>query len=502
MANILVFDIGTSSMRGILYNHHGKILFKKQIKYAQSYLKNRMVEQSPADWENGLLEITRVMTSSSQTKNSPIDAISLTSQRSSLIPLDSNGTPLHNAIMWQDKRTNSICDKLKDVETEVYKLTGLTINPIYTAPKISWLKQQKPQIYKKTFKFSTIHDYILHLITGKFVTDHSIASRTLLFNINTLQWDKTLLSYFDIDGNKLNDSVEPGSICGSVSKTFANISGLKEGIPVVSAGGDQQCAVLGMNILTKDKLQVNTGTGSFIVTCTDRPVFDKKMRVSCNVSAIPGKYTIEAGIPTTGTIYRWFNENFYQCTDNIDCAFDRINIDASASPVGANELIVLPHFEGRGAPYFNALGKGIFFNVTLSTEKCDFVRAILEGVCAEIQENVQVIQELVGSIPQVLVSGGLSAFDLFNQIQADMYRKNVSCYQNKEATALGAWISCAKTLGLYESYQSAFKSATQNLFQKTFSPIEENALIYDTLKTRRKKLYDSLVSVDIYSIFQ
>lgn len=500
MNNILVFDVGTSSMRGILYNEKGKAVFKSQIKYNPKYLEDNCCEQAPSEWENGLISISKEIAEKAKSQSFEINAISLTSQRSSVIPVDKKGKPLHNAIMWQDKRTCKICDELKNHEKEIFALTGSKVNPIFTAPKMTWLKRNLPDIYNKAYKLITIHDFLLFLLTGNYVTDHSIASRSLLFNISTMQWDKWLLKIFDLDEEKLCSLVEPGAICGYVTDEMAARCGLPAGTPVISAGGDQQNAALGLNIINQGSLEVNTGTGSYIIASSDKPRFDEKMRIICNVSAIPGKYILEAGMPTTGTVYRWFNENFYSEESSKENCYQKINKDAEDAPAGSNGLMLLPHFQGRGAPHFNPLAKGLFYNVTLGTKRSDFARAILEGIACEVYENIKIIQEMTGEIGMVSAAGGLTGFDLFNQIQADMYNKKVQCYENEEASSLGAWMSAAKTTGLFASYEAAFAAAVEGTNTRIYESNNESFTKYEELKKRRKALYEALDCSGVYKI--
>jgi len=498
MNNILVFDVGTSSMRGILYNEEGKAVFKSQIRYNPKYMEDNCCEQATSDWENGLINISKEINEKAKSKSLEISAIALTSQRSSIIPVDKKGNPLHDAIMWQDKRTCKICDELKSYEKQIYALTGSKVNPIFSAPKMTWLKRNSTEIYNKAYKLITVHDFLIFLLTGNYVTDHSIASRSLLFNITTLQWDKWLLKVFDVDEEKLCSLVEPGAICGYITEEISERCGLKKGTPVISAGGDQQNAALGLNIINQGSLEVNTGTGSYIIACSDKPRFDEKMRMICNASAIPGKYILEAGMPTTGTVYRWFNENFYSEESRSGNSYEKINSEAASAPIGSNGLVLLPHLQGRGAPYFNPLAKGVFCNMTLGTKRSDFARAILEGIACEVYENIQVIQEMVGDIELVSAAGGLTSFDLFNQIQADMYNKKVLCYENEEASSLGAWISAAKTTGMFASYEEAFAAAIHGTKTRIHESIPDNSVKYEQHKQRSKALYDALDKAGLY----
>ncbi|GAA0182561.1 xylulokinase [Clostridium sediminicola] len=492
MKGILTIDIGTSSIRGIVYDLYGNSQFIWQQEYSPEFKENNWVEQNPNSWSNYLYEILKTSGKYSKENNIDLLTISLTAQRSSVIPVDINGKPLYNAIMWQDRRTVDICRELETYNALVYKKSGLKISPVFSAVKMSWFKKHCNDIYKSTYKMMGIQDYLLYLLTGNFVTDESLASRTNLFNLSIRNWDDDLINLFDIEKDKLCDLVHPGGICGTLQKNIASVVGLKEGIPIISAGGDQQCAALGLGVMTKGDTEVNTGTGGYIISHSEKPVFDPDMRIFCNASSIPGKYIVEAAILTSGNIYNWFNENFYDGVPGDKERFNKMNMDVINTPVGSRGVILTPHFKGSGAPNWNPLAKGMFYNVSLETNKGDMARAILEGIVTDLGENIKLIEELTNKITKVTAAGGLSSFDIYNQMQADTFNSIVNCYPSGEATALGAWISASVTLKIFSSHKEAFDTAISNKKIRCYNPISENTLKYKKLIEKKKKLFSAL----------
>jgi xylulokinase/glycerol kinase len=476
---ILVLDVGTSSMKATLWSATGTLLHTTQHEYSPNYLPEDRVEQSPATWEDCLIKLTRLSVTWAAHHHLRIGSLSITAQRSSVIPVDSQGQPLCNAIMWQDKRTASICEEFESEGQFVYDRTGLRISTVFTGPKICWLRQHEPAIYARAHKFLVIPDYLVFLITGKFVTDHTYGSRSLLMNLATRQWDDELLHLFKINADKLCDLVPAGSIVGTSHQMFEISTGLRSGTPVVSAGGDQQCAALGAGVIEEGSLQITTGTGSFVLASSNAARLDPQRRVMCEVSAVPGKYIIESSILSTGAIYKWFNELAYG-----GGGYDQINADALASPVGSNGVLTLPHFQGRGSPDWNPYAKGAFLNVTLATTKGDLARSILEGVAAEIAENIEIIRETVGRITKITVGGGMTKLDLFNQIQADMYGHEIQLLRNEGTTSLGAFASCAVCAGIYPTYDAALNAANRDQHPLRFAPIAKNVEKYQALKGR------------------
>ena len=500
MEHILVVDVGTSSLKAMLYNSAGGLLFRSSQEYHSEVLHNNRVEQSAFSWKDALLYTFKKMGKFVHDKKIDIDAISVTSQRASVIPVNREGEPLHKALMWQDKRSVEQCDQLSKHLSlrDIYLRTGLRVNPYFSVPKMMWLKDNEPEIFKNTHKMLGVQDYVIYLLTDKFVTDWSQACRTLLMNISTFQWDEDLLKYSGISKDLLPELVPPGSVAGTLTKEISEITGLPVGIPVIVAGGDQQCAALALNVLRPGDAEANTGTGSFAIAYSEKPQFDDECRTLCSASAIPGKWIVEAGIFNSGSIHRWFREEFYPVGENV---YELMNEEAAQSPVGSNGVMMLPHFEGSAAPYWNPMAKGMFFNLSLASKRCDLTRSILEGIALEIKSNLSLIENLVGDIFMVSVAGGLTTLGLFNQIQSDAFNKMVIRYDNNEASSLGALMSAGVTLKFYTDYEAGLKKIS-TADPLVYHPDVENGKKYAKLLIRKDTLYQSINKNGVYDLFK
>ncbi|SCP99431.1 FGGY-family carbohydrate kinase [Anaerobium acetethylicum] len=499
MEYIITIDVGTMSMRAIIYDTSGNSLFTSSFEYHSIFTPPSLVEQNPHDWRDALNFTLKEAAQYVQSKGIKISAISVTSQRASVIPVDQEGNHLYNAVTWQDKRSVSICQQLleKISMNKIYKKTGLRANPYFSLPKMMWFKQKAPDIYAKAHKLIGVQDYVIYQLTGEFKTDWTQAARTMLMDIKTFKWDNEMLDFSGIDENLLCELCPPGSIAGGLKKEFAEAAGLEEGIPVIMAGGDQQNAALALNILNPGMAEANTGTGSFVIAYSDKPVFDKKCRVLCSASAVPGKWIVEAGIFNTGAIYRWFREQFYS---GESANYMAMNQEAAASPIGSSGVMLIPHFEGSAAPFWNPYAKGLFFNLSLGTTKGDMARAIFEGIAMEIADNFSLIEVISGDIDTISVAGGMTKSDLFNTIQSDIFYKKVVRYQNSEATSLGATMSAAVTLGIYKTYEEAFSNIVGKEDQ-IYEPVAENHIKYDKLRMRKHDLYNALNQRGVYEKF-
>lgn len=491
MQCILTIDIGSTNMKAVLHDSRGRVVYTCNRGTRPNYLADKQVEMDAHALMSALVSVL-AESNSHMTENAiKLAAISVTSQRSSVVPVDAKGEPLAPIIMWHDKRTTRLCDELQAYDDRVFALSGMTISPVYSAVKMLWFKRHRPEIYRKSAKMLGIHDLALHTLCGRFLTDYSLASSTNLLNLHTCQWDQELLDIFSVDRHLLCDLIPQGDECGKTTPALSTLTGIPSGIPVISAGGDQQCGALGQGIISTGKIKCTTGTGSYLLAFADTPVIDHRKRFVCKIGAIAGTYCLEAGIFTTGTVYRWFVEQFYREKEDLQ-KYEAINQEALQSPPGANGVLMLPHYEGSGAPHWNPADTGAFYNINLSTSRGDMARAILEAIVMETRENIRIFEQKVGKADRISVAGGMTKFSFYNQLQSDIFGTQVVAYPNSEATALGAWISAAVTSGLFASYGEAFQATQRTGEEEVYSPDQKQNTFYNEICQKRKSLYNAL----------
>lgn len=494
MPSILTIDIGSTNMKAVLHDSQGRVVHACHRGTKPEYLGDGQVEMDARALRSALISLLSESHSHMTEKAVTLAAISVTSQRSSVVPVDAKGEPLAPVIMWHDKRTAPLCEELKVHDDRVYDLSGMTISPVYSAVKMLWFKRHRPDIYQKSAKMLGIHDWALFTLCGRFLTDYSLASSTNLLNLHTRKWDQELLDIFSVDRHLLCDPVPQGAECGRTTPALSALTGIPDGTPVISAGGDQQCGALGQGIISTGKMKCTTGTGSYLLAFADTPVIDNRKRFVCKIGAIAGTYCLEAGIFTTGTVYRWFAEQFYREAGD-PSGFDAINQEVLQSPPGANGVLMLPHYEGSGAPHWNPADTGAFYNIHLSTSRGDMARAILEAIVMETRENIRLFEQKVGEADRISVAGGMTKFSFYNQLQADIFGTQVVVYPHLEATALGAWISAAVTCGLFASHDEAFRAAQSAGEEEVFLPETKQTAFYEAACTKRNALYRALAAV-------
>ena len=494
MKAIITVDIGTSSSRATLYDACGHAVHMTQRENLPVFFDDGRVEQDPLQWQQVLLETLKSCAEAANAASMEPVCIAVTASRSSVIPVDRQGTPLHPAIMWQDRRSADMAQAMSDANALVYGKTGLKISPVFSAIKMRWLRQHRPDIWSRTHKLLGIQDWVIHLLTGRFVTDHSFGSRTNLLNLATRCWDAELLELFEVPASMLCDLVAPGSVIGGLTNAMASASGLPAGLPVISAAGDQQCAALGLGLFSGERAVSNAGTGSYLIGHSAKPALDAGMRLACNVSAVPNAYIVEAAVLTSGTIYRWFREALCQNNMGPELTFEQLNAEAASAAAGCNGLLALPHFKGSGSPYWDAQARGTFFNLTLGTTRGEMARAILEGIAIEMQASLELVENLCGAVQSVTVSGGMSKSELFNQIQSDVFERPVVRFDNTEATSLGAWIAAAVAVGLEASCPAAFLRAHSGSRSVRYEPDPANASVYAQRRAQSHALYQALAT--------
>lgn len=502
---ILCIDLGTTGCQATIFNKNGERLSKGYQEYQSIYLSSGWIDHDPDTWLKATQKTVQKAIIQSRINPQNISAISITSQRATFIPVDREGNALDNAILWQDKRAIEETKLLINAYgiKKIHSTTGLRIDPYFSLPKLLWLKKNKKEVYDEAFKFLSVQDFIISYLTGVLKTDWTQASRTMLFNINKFRWEEELIKDVGIDFNKLPDVVPPGSIIGILTRCAASKLGLPEGIPVITAGGDQQCAAIGLGVVREGLLEVNTGTGSFVLTECDKPYKDTNQRLICSASAIAGKWVLEAGILTAGSIYRWFRDNIYlfgnterkKLKINV---YDFMNAEAEKEPIGANGLLLIPHFAASAAPYWNPDARGIIFGLTLNHTSSSIIRAILEGIALEIRKNIMIMESYVGHITEVRISGGLTRSEIFNQIQADVYGKPVVEISNEDASSLGAAIIAAVSLGIYKDIESAANLMLKVNDSNQKNPISLHNRIYDELFKIHSNLYHAIENSEIY----
>ncbi|MFW9819781.1 MAG: FGGY-family carbohydrate kinase [Candidatus Thorarchaeota archaeon] len=499
---VAALDLGTTGCRTFIFDLSGTIIASDYQEWQSYYPFPSFVEQDANVWWKSIKITIENAIKKSGIDKADIVSISVTNQRETIVPVDRDGNPLHNALVWQDRRTIDQVEYIKNKIgiDKIYETTGLTIDPYFSATKILWFKDEKPEIYNKTHKFLLVSDFIIHKLTGNFITDFSNASRTMLFDINKLNYSDEIASELEIDLDKMPDALKSGEDIGEIETE--DILFDKKTL-VITGAGDQQSAALGVGVVSPGDIKCTTGTGSFILAYLSQPNFDPMKRVLCSCHAIPGVWVQEASIFTSGAVLRWFRDQIGQEECNMvkegQDPYDIITAEAKKSAIGANGLLLIPHFVGSGAPHWNPHAKGVIFGLALGHERKDLYRAVLEGVAYEIRKNIEIFKELGIEPKELMLTGGGSRSDFWNQIYADVL--GITCVRNivEEATSLGVAILAASGAGIFPDIAKAAESLCK--VDKKWMPNNERHVIYEKLYRFSYDLYEIINSSNMYKKF-
>lgn len=487
----VVIDIGTSSTRVFLIGQQGTIQKKYQESYPVYTPDEHTALQKPEEIMGKIWEMLKQAGQWMGQQQIKAEAISVTGQRSSVIPVDQNGKALSDAVSWQDRRAERICRNYEKEWENIYRITGMKLSPVFSAPKMVWLKENEPELYQNADKLIGFQEYVLYHLTHKFATDLSIASRTSLLDIEKLEWSPQLLEMFGLNEKKLCQLIPVGSIVGEAAPEVLRCLNQTESIPVISAGGDQQCAALGLGCLEHGDMEVNSGTGAYVIGISDVPVWDTSMSVNCNVSAIPEKWIVEGAVLSAGKAAAWLNKQLFPESRGDFTEFMEV---LKESVPGANGVIASVAFAGKGTPKWEPRVRAGFMGIGFENTRGDLVRALLEGIAAELRECLKAVEAIIGKgSADIRVSGGMTKNPVYCQILADMLKKEIYRPEECEATGLGAWISAQTAIGNVKSFRDAYERYAKKNAENCYEPDVHTEVLYqkaDQLRMYYESYYE------------
>jgi len=470
---ILALDQGTTSSRAVLFASNAAVVGIEQKETAQLYPQAGWVEQNAVEIWNNQLEVARNVLKHNDISASQIAAIGITNQRETTVVWDkTTGQPIYNAVIWQDKRTIAQCEQLrgKGWSDVVRSKTGLVIDSYFSATKLQWILKHvegaKAKAENGELLFGTIDTWLMWKLSGGklHITDVSNASRTMLYNIKKLCWDKELLQLFEIPASMLPQVVDSSAVYGNTAPEVFDGAN----IPLAAMAGDQQAALFGQACFDSGTAKNTYGTGCFMLMNTgNKPVLSDHGLLTTIAWRINGKtqYALEGSVFMAGAVIKWLRDSL-QLIDNAP-ETEQIAIDA-----GDNKgVYFVPAFAGLGAPYWDMNAKGLITGLTLAAEKKHIVRAALESMAYQTKDVLNAMQRDSGIILKELnVDGGASANNFLMQFQADILNVKVNRPINIESTATGAAFLAGLAIGFWTKEQLP----ALHLLDRTFQP-QKNA---------------------------
>jgi glycerol kinase len=456
VAYILSLDQGTTSSRALLFDDRGAVVSVAQREFTQFFPQPGLVEHDPEEIAASQIAVAREALSKAKLQSSDIAAIGITNQRETTIVWDRvTGQPIHNAIVWQDRRTAALCEQLKTQGHEplIQQRTGLLIDAYFSATKISWMLENvanaRGLAESGRLAFGTVDSWLLWKLTGGrvHVTDVSNASRTMLFNIHSGQWDNELLELFQIPASMLPTVCSSSEIYGEVS----SLPGLN-GIPIAGIAGDQQSALFGQRCTAPGLTKNTYGTGCFMLQSTGGRAINSTNRLVTTVAWKIGDqtdYALEGSVFVGGAVVQWLR-------DSLGIIRASFEVEALANSVPDNGgVYFVPAFVGLGAPHWDSYARGALFGLSRGSNAGHIARAALESIAYQVADLMDAVQTDTNTpLEELRVDGGASANDALMQFQSDILGVPVVRPSMTETTALGAAFLAGLAAGFWKGLQS------------------------------------------------
>lgn len=478
---ILSLDQGTSSSRAIIFDRQGNIVSSAQHEFPQIFPKSGWVEHDPHQIWGSQASVIAEAISSIGINGHNIAAIGITNQRETTIVWDAEtGEPIYNAIVWQDRRTSEYCDKLREegLDTMIREKTGLIVDAYFSATKVKWILDNVPGARERAeegkLRFGTVDSWLVSCLTRNqvHVTDVTNASRTMLFNIHILEWDRDLLDLFGIPLSMMPE-VKPSS--GVMAHTTTTI--FAHEIPIAGMAGDQQAALFGQMCVEPGAVKNTYGTGCFLLMNTgERPILSNNRLLSTIAWQIGDKvtYALEGSIFVAGSVVQWLR-------DGLKCIGSSSEVEELAASVPDTDgVYFVPALTGLGAPYWDQYARGAISGISRGTTTAHIARAALEGIAYQTYDIVKAMERDCGlPIANLKVDGGASRNNLLMQFQSDLLDTRVLRPEVTETTALGA----AYLAGLAVGYWADIPEIqAQWKVEREFIPLADRAKVEQEIK--------------------
>lgn len=468
---ILALDQGTTSSRAIVFDKHSNIISIAQKEFTQYFPQPGYVEHDPNEIWLSILAVIAGVFQNHSVQPSQIKAIGITNQRETTIVWDKiTGIPVYNAIVWQSRQSASICDELKarGLSEHIRNKTGLVIDAYFSATKLKWILDQVPGVRERAEKgellFGTIDTWLIWKLTGNKVhaTDYSNASRTMMYNIHELCWDKEILEILDIPINMLPIVMDSSGFFGKTAPYhFFNYE-----VPITGVAGDQQAALFGQACFTQGMAKNTYGTGCFLLMNTGNKAMVSSHGLLTTIAwGLEGKitYALEGSVFVAGSAIQWIRDGLGLITTASES-------EKSAQAVDSSEgVYVVPAFVGLGAPYWDDKARGAIFGLTRGTTRDHLIRATLESMCYQTKDILTAMEKDSNTkLTSLRVDGGAVANNFLMQFQSDLLQTSVIRNDINETTALGATYLAGLAVGYWINKEDV---EANNKVNRIFSPV-------------------------------
>lgn len=453
MAYLLGIDVSTTGVKALLIDLDGNVVGSANTEQPLFTPQPLWSEQDPADWWNGAVNSIQSVLKETGISGDSVQGIGLTGQMHGLTLLDKSGAVLRPAILWNDQRTGAQCDEIRARlgKHNLIQITGNDALPGFTAPKILWVQEHEPEVYRKTAHILLPKDYVRYKLTGAFAMDRADAAGTILLDIKSRDWSPAMLDALNIPREWLPKTYEGPEITGTVSVEAAALTGLRVGTPVIAGGGDQAAQAVGVGAVQPGIVALTLGTSGVVFATTDQPFIEPEGRLHAFCHSAPGRWHLMGVMLSAAGSLRWYRDTFAP-----GCDYDSLLEPAANIPPCCEGLLFLPYLTGERTPHPDPLARGGFLGMTIRHGAAHMTRSVIEGVAFGLRDSFELMKSAgLAKIRQVRVSGGGARSMLWRQILADVLNAELITVNTTEGAAYGAALLAGVGTGRWSSVDAA-----------------------------------------------
>ena len=497
MIYFLGIDIGTTGAKAILMDVNGVVITTATNQYPMFTPHPQWAEQNPDDWWTATCNSIKNIISQAKINVSDIKGIGLTGQMHGLVTLNRDKKVLYPCIMWNDQRTFEECKEITDKIgfENLLSITGNQVLPGFTAPKIVWLRKNKPEIYSRINKILLPKDYIRFQLTHEYFTDVSDASGTSLLNVKERKWSKEVLTKLEIPFDWLPEVVESISQTGSLTKQAASLTGLNVGTPVFAGGGDQAAGAVGSGAVKEGIASIVLGTSGVVFTHSNSYKIESEGKLHAFCHSVTGKWHLMGVTLSAAGSFRWYRDNFaykekIESEGSNKDVYEILTAQAKSVPAGSEGLIFLPYLTGERTPHPDPNAKGAFIGLNVRHTKAHFTRAVLEGVSYSLKDCYQLINNLGIKAENLIISGGGAKSELWRKIIADVFNAEINTLKCTEGAPYGTAIIAVVGSGFYKDVNEACEKILK--IESRIEPDKQKVNLYKDFYSIYKNFYPQL----------
>jgi len=455
----LGIDVSTTGVKALLVDQDGQVIGSANTEQPLYTPQPLWSEQDPADWWNGAVHSIREVLSASGVRGEEVAGIGLTGQMHGLTLLDEAGEVLRPAILWNDQRTAAQCDEIRARlgKAHLIQLTGNDALTGFTAPKILWVQENEPEVYRRVRHILLPKDYVRYRLTGGFAIDRADAAGTILLDIKARDWSTEMLDALGIPLAWLPKTFEGPEITGEVTAEAARLTGLKPGTPVAAGGGDQAAQAVGVGAVSPGIVALTLGTSGVVFATTGQAFIEPEGRLHAFCHSVPGRWHLMGVMLSAAGSLRWYRDTFAPGMN-----YDDLLAPAADVGAGSEGLLFLPYLSGERTPHPDPLARGAFAGLTVRHAMPHLTRAVLEGVAFGLRDSFELIKAAgLSGISQVRVSGGGARSLLWRQILADVFDAELVTVNTTEGAAYGAALLAGVGVGAWSDVDAACRATVR-----------------------------------------